>query len=160
MKAASERVARALRAEGIDPEILEFGQSTRTAEEAARAIGTGVGQIVKSLVFTANGEPLLALLSGCNRASLQRLSAAVGAAIQHADAATVRAATGYAIGGVPPVGHETPLLVLMDEDLLGYDRVYAAAGTPNSVFPIDPRELARITAARVVAPKDTGTEGG
>lgn len=155
MKAASERVARALQAVGIEVEIVEFAQSTRTAEEAAQAIGTEVGQIVKSLVFAADGEPLLALVSGSNRASLPLLASVVGAAIGRADAAMVRAATGYAIGGVPPVGLATIIPVLMDEDLLGYDVVYAAAGTPNSVFPIDPRALARITAARVVGLKDT-----
>ena len=90
MKAASVRVAEALRALGIEPEIVEFAQSTRTAEEAALAIGTSVGQIVKSLLFTAAGEPLLVLVSGCNRASLPQLTEAVGAPIERADAATVR----------------------------------------------------------------------
>ena len=160
MKAASERVAQALRALGIEPEIVEFAQSTRTADEAARAVGTELGQIVKSLVFTAGGQPLLALVSGANRASPSLLSAAAGATIERADAATVRAATGYAIGGVAPVGHPTAIAVFLDEDLLRYDVVYAAAGTPNSVFPIDPRDLARITSARVVALKDTGAELG
>lgn len=155
MKAASVRVAEALRAVGIEPEIVEFAQSTRTAEEAALAIGTRVGQIVKSLLFTAAGEPLLVLVSGCNRASMPQLSEAVGAPIERADAATVRATTGYAIGGVPPVGLAIPVPILMDEDLLGYAVVYAAAGTPNSVFAIAPRELARVTGARVVALKET-----
>ena len=160
MKAASVRVAEALRVLGIEPEIVEFAQSTRTAEEAALAIGTSVCQIVKSLLFTAAGEPLLVLVSGCNRASLTRLSEAVGLPIARADAATVRAATGYAIGGVPPVGHATAIPVLMDEDLLGYAVVYAAAGTPNSVFPIAPRELARVTAARLAALKETSGGDG
>ena len=150
MKAAVERVIAALRAAGVDAAITEFGQSTRTAEEAAAAVGATVGQIVKSLVFLAGEAPVLALVSGANRADTERLAAVAGAPIRRADADAVRAATGYAIGGVPPIGHATPLRTFIDADLLRYDTVWAAAGTPNAVFPIRPAELERITGAQVV----------
>ena len=154
MKAAVQRVYDALLARGVDPRIVEFSESTRTAEEAARAIGTTVERIVKSLVFAAADQPVLALVSGGNRVAVARLAEALGAPVRRADAELVRAATGFAIGGVPPLGHATELTVLLDEDLLAYDLVYAAAGTPNTVFPITPDELLRVTGARVVALKE------
>ena len=157
MKAAVQRVETALRALGIAPRIVEFADSTRTAEEAARAIGTEVPRIVKSLVFLAAEDPVLALVSGCNRVSLDKLAAALAAPVRRADAATVRAYTGYAIGGVPPVGHANPLPVLLDRDLLIYDLVYAAAGTPNAIFPITPANLLRITGARPIDLRDEET---
>ncbi|MGH2347467.1 MAG: YbaK/EbsC family protein, partial [Chloroflexota bacterium] len=126
------------------------------AEEAARAIGTTVERIVKSLVFASADQPVLALVSGGNRVAIARLAEALGAPVRRADAEMVRAATGFAIGGVPPLGHATELTVLLDEDLLAYDLVYAAAGTPNTVFPITPDELLRVTGARVVALKERG----
>lgn len=154
LKPASQRVADALRAAGILAQIVEFADSTRTADEAARAIGTTVERIVKSLVFTADGAPLLALVSGVNRVDLERLAAALGGNIRRADAATVREATGFAIGGVPPLAHARPMPVLIDRDLLQYDLVYAAAGTPHAVFPITPDQLVRITGARIVDMKE------
>lgn len=156
MKAAVQRVYDALLARGVEPRIVEFSESTRTAEEAARAIGTTVERIVKSLVFAAADQPVLALVSGGNRVAVARLADALGVPVRRADAEMVRAATGFAIGGVPPLGHATELTVLLDEDLLGYDLVYAAAGTPNTVFPITPNELLRVTGARVVALKERG----
>ncbi len=150
MKAAVERVVAALREAGLETAVTEFAESTRTAEEAAAAVGTTVGQIVKSLVFLAGGRPVLALVSGANRLDTAKLAAVAGAPIRRADAETVRAVTGYAIGGVPPMGHATPLPTYLDADLLGYDTVWAAAGTPNAVFPITPMDLERVTGARVV----------
>src|SRR6185437_15124919 len=150
MKAAVQRVYDALLARGVNPRIVEFSESTRTAEEAARAIGTTVERLVRSLVFASTDQPILALVSGGNRVATARLAEALGAPVRRADAELVRAATGFAIGGVPPLGHATELTVLLDEDLLGYDLVYAAAGTPNTVFPITPEELLRVTGARVV----------
>ncbi|HET6947641.1 MAG TPA: YbaK/EbsC family protein [bacterium] len=148
MPSAAERVGEALRGLGIVPEIQEFPQGTRTAEDAAAAVGTTVGQIVKSLVFLADGKPLLVLASGANRVDLIKLAAAVGAhTVRRADADTVRRVTGFSIGGVPPVGHETALPVVIDRDLLRYDVVYAAAGTPRAVFAITPGRLAEITRA-------------
>ncbi|HEY8285491.1 MAG TPA: YbaK/EbsC family protein [Chloroflexota bacterium] len=156
MKAAVQRVHDALLARGVEPRIVEFSESTRTAEEAALAIGTTVERIVKSLVFASDDQPILALVSGGNRVATARLAEALGAPVRRADAEMVRAATGFAIGGVPPLGHATELTVVLDEDLLGYDLVYAAAGTPNTVFPITPEELLRVTRARVVTLKERG----
>jgi prolyl-tRNA editing enzyme YbaK/EbsC (Cys-tRNA(Pro) deacylase) len=150
MKASVARVQDALRAAGVPAEIVEFPQSTRTAAEAAAAVGAQVGQIVKSLVFLAGGRPLLVLVSGAHRADNAKLECAAGAAIQRADADTVRASTGFAIGGVPPVGHSAALATYLDRDLLQYPTVWAAAGTPNAVFAITPGELLRITGAHVV----------
>jgi prolyl-tRNA editing enzyme YbaK/EbsC (Cys-tRNA(Pro) deacylase) len=146
----TERVRAALAADGLSPEILEFPQGTRTAVDAARAIGTTVGQIVKSLVFLADGRPVLALVSGAVRvdeAKLARLAAA--RRVEKASADATRAATGFAIGGVPPVGHAAPLPVFLDETLLAYDVVYAAAGTPRAIFAIAPAALVRVTRASV-----------
>ena len=113
----------------------EFPEVTRTAQDAAAAIGCTVGQIVKSLVFVRGDDPVLVLCSGANTVDAGRLGLA------KADADTVRRATGFAIGGVPPYGHPAPLETLVDEDLLGYDEVWAAAGTPRSVFPLTPAQL-------------------
>ncbi|MDR7481500.1 MAG: YbaK/EbsC family protein [Armatimonadota bacterium] len=149
---ASERVAAALRAAGIAATIREFPQGTRTAQDAAAAIGTSVAKIVKSLVFLADGRGVLVLASGANRVDPGRVARALGAArVERADADRVRALTGFAIGGVPPLGHATPLEVLIDEDLLAYDVVYAAAGTPTAVFAVAPADLVRATGGRVVA---------
>lgn len=145
MKPAVQRVMMALGDAGIETTPMEFAESTRTAEDAARAIGVEVGQIVKSLLFMRGDEPVLALVSGSNRASLPKLESALGGSVRRADAETVRSATGYAIGGVPPLGHPAPLRTLVDADLLHYDTVYAAAGTPNSIFPVAPSELVRST---------------
>ena len=150
MKQSVQRVVDALHAAGIDAEIVKLSDSTRTAEEAAAAIGTSVPKIVKSLVFLADGAPIIALVSGSNRLDTDRLGAALGRTISRADAATVRAATGFAIGGVPPLGHTTELDVLIDRDLLQYDVVWAAAGTPHAVFPIAPDALVSATNGRVI----------
>ena len=132
-------------------QILEFPQGTRTARDAASAVGTTVTQIVKSLVFLADGRPVLVLGSGANRVDETKLAAAAGATrVEKADAGVVRDVTGFAIGGVPPVGHLRRLPVYIDRDLMTFDVVYASAGTPNTVFPIAPRLLERLTAAAVV----------
>jgi prolyl-tRNA editing enzyme YbaK/EbsC (Cys-tRNA(Pro) deacylase) len=154
LKDASLRVARALEELGLQVDIVQFPDSTRTAQEAASAVGTTVGQIVKSLVFVADGEPILLLVSGSNRVDPDKVSRVLGKQIERADAETVRLATGFAIGGVPPVGHRRRLLTLIDRDLLDYERVWAAAGTPNAVFAIDPRDLVRATGGQVVDLKE------
>jgi prolyl-tRNA editing enzyme YbaK/EbsC (Cys-tRNA(Pro) deacylase) len=150
VKQSVQRVIDALRAAGLDVEIRELSASTRTAEEAAAAVGTTVPRIVKSLVFLADDAPIVALVSGSNRLDTDRLGAALGRTIARADAATVRAATGFAIGGVPPLGHVTPLEIVVDRDLLQYDEVWAAAGTPHAVFPIAPDALVGATGGRVI----------
>lgn len=151
MHPSAERVAAVLRTLGVETQVIEFPQTTRTAHDAAVAIGTTVGQIVKSLVFLADQEPVLALVSGANRVDVGKLQTLRGAAhVDRADADTVRQVTGYAIGGVPPVGHARPLAVLMDRDLLHYATVYAAAGTPHAVFAVAPERLLQITGAAAV----------
>jgi len=151
MSSTTDRVASALRAKGVAVQILEFPQGTRTARDAASAVGTTVTQIVKSLVFLADGRPVLVLGSGANRVDETKLAAAAGATrVEKADAGVVRDVTGFAIGGVPPVGHLRRLPVYIDRDLMTFDVVYASAGTPNTVFPIAPRLLERLTAAAVV----------
>jgi prolyl-tRNA editing enzyme YbaK/EbsC (Cys-tRNA(Pro) deacylase) len=136
---------------GLELEIRRFPEGTKTALDAARAVDAEVGQIVKSLVFIADGEPLLALTSGANRADVRKLAAAVGAGeVRRADADEARAATGFAIGGTPPFGFPGPVRVLMDPDLLAFDEVWAAAGTPDAVFPIAPEALRQAAGAEVV----------
>jgi prolyl-tRNA editing enzyme YbaK/EbsC (Cys-tRNA(Pro) deacylase) len=130
--------------------IREFPQGTRTADDAARAVGCDVGQIVKSLVFVAAGRPVVALVSGANRVDLRRLGAVAGEPVTKADAQAARAATGYAIGGVPPFGHATGVPVFMDRDLLAHGQVWAAAGRPDSVFEIAPERLRELSCATVV----------
>src|ERR1700687_3833396 len=151
---APERVQAALSAAGVTGRIEEFPSSTRTAQDAAAAVGTSVEQIVKSLVFLAGDTPVLALLSGANRLDPARLTEITGLLIGKADADAVRVATGYAIGGVPPIGFPAPIPTFIDRDLLQYDIVWAAAGTPRHVFPIAPDELVRITGGTVAGLKD------
>jgi len=130
--------------------VREFPEGTRTAVDAARAVGCQLGQIVKSLVFVAGGRPVVALVSGVNRLDERRLSAVAGSPVLKADAETARTATGYAIGGVPPFGHATEVPVFMDRDLLGFEVVWAAAGRPDSVFEIAPDRLRELSNATVV----------
>jgi prolyl-tRNA editing enzyme YbaK/EbsC (Cys-tRNA(Pro) deacylase) len=129
--------------------VMEFPAGTRTATDAARAVGCEVGQIVKSLVFIAGGRPVVTLVSGANRIDERRLAAVAGEPVAKADAETARAATGYSIGGVPPFGHATEVPVYMDRDLLAYPMVWAAAGRPDSVFEIAPERLRELSHAEV-----------
>lgn len=145
-----EDVVRACAARGLAVRVSRFSEGTRTAADAARALGCEVGQIVKSLVFAADGEPLLACVSGANRADEGLLARAVGArAVRKATAEEVRAWTGYSIGGVPPAGHAQPLRCVIDQALLGHDTVWAAAGAPDAVFPLPPGALVALTGGRV-----------
>ena|SRR5690349_1578759 len=150
---SSRRVRDALVALGLPADIHRLADSTRTAPEAAAAVGCELGAIVKSLVFRGaeSGDAVLVLVSGDNRAVESRVAEELGEPVGRADADFVRAATGYAIGGVPPVGHPEPVRALFDEDLLRFDEVWAAAGTPRAVFPVSPRALAQATGGPVVA---------
>jgi prolyl-tRNA editing enzyme YbaK/EbsC (Cys-tRNA(Pro) deacylase) len=145
----AQRVQTALRERGSAAQVIQVPDSTRTAVEAAAALGTTVAQIVKSLVFVANDQPVLVLTSGSERVSTEKVRAIVGAKVTRPDAEAVRRLTGYAIGGIPPLAHDTPARVLMDPHLLDYDIVWAAAGTPHAVFGIAPQELQRITGAEL-----------
>jgi len=151
LPAAVERVLAAARALGLAVRLQQHEAPTRTAEEAAAACGCGVAQIVKSLVFRGRetGTPVLLLVSGANRVDEAGVAVHVGEALERPNAAYVRDVTGYAIGGIPPFGHATALKTFVDEDLLAFAEVWAAAGTPNAVFAADPRRLVEATRASV-----------
>jgi prolyl-tRNA editing enzyme YbaK/EbsC (Cys-tRNA(Pro) deacylase) len=160
MSDAADRFSDAAAAAGLAPDVRRFPEGTRTADDAARAIGCDVGQIVKSLVFLAGDEPVLALTSGRNRVDTAKLAALCGSPdARKATADEVRAATGYAIGGTPPFGHPTRLRCFADPDLIGFDMVWAAAGTPESVFPIRPEALMRVAGAQVAPFTETRPAG-
>ena len=134
---------------GIEIRVETFPEGTRTAADAARAVGCEVAQIVKSLVFLADESPVVALISGANRADPAKLAAALDAeAVRRADGDEARAATGFPIGGIPPFGHERPLSVLVDRDLLAHEELWAAAGLPDAVFRIGPDDLLRASGGR------------
>jgi len=158
VNASVRKVQAALATFGLFPEIVEFPQGTRTAAEAAAAIGCRVEQIVKSLVFrgAASGAFVLVLAGGANRVDEKKVAAHLGEKIEKADAAFVREQTGFAIGGVPPVGHLERPVTLIDEDLLGPDELWAAAGTPNTVFRLSPADLVRMAGGAVVAVRKPG----
>lgn len=141
------RTAQLLRDAGIDGTVVEFEQPTRTSAEAAAAIGCSVGEIAKSIVFrgTASGQAVVVVASGHNRVSETKVAAKVGEPLARADADFVRASTGYVIGGVAPIGYSQPVKLLLDEDLRTFQTIWAAAGTPFSVFPIKPDQLRSLT---------------
>lgn len=152
MHPSAQRVQSALQELGFSGQVLELEDSTRTAVEAAQAVGCEVGQIVKSLVFRLDpaGETVLILVSGPNRVHEKHLGRLLGGSLLRPDADYVREATGYAIGGIPPIGHKTTLKTYIDEDLLKFETVWAAAGTPNAVFQITPQDLVKISGGQVV----------
>ena len=144
-----ERVRNALKAAGLECDIVETPDSARTAVEAAAAVGASVGQIVKSLVFMCDDQPVLALVAGDNRLDEELLGALAGGRIGRADAARVREHTGFAIGGVAPLGSLAPLPVFCDVDLLQHEHVWASAGAPHAVFRVEPQALVAATGAHV-----------
>jgi prolyl-tRNA editing enzyme YbaK/EbsC (Cys-tRNA(Pro) deacylase) len=150
---SAAKVQRAADALGLGVTVREMAATTRTAEEAAVACGVGVGQIVKSLLFAGgeSGKPYLLLVSGANRVNEQGVASHLGEKLKRLDADKVRAITGFAIGGIPPFGHENPIATYIDRDLLQYDVVWAAAGTPRAVFPVDPRHLQEATGATAIS---------
>lgn len=155
MHPQAQKVQEALRAAGCQSTVQELPDSTRTAVEAAQACGCSVGQIVKSLIFVLDppGKPILALVSGTNRVNEAGFGQRLGGKLGKASADQVLQATGFVIGGVPPLGHASPLATYLDEGLLQYEVVGAAAGTPHAVFPIAPQELLRVTGAMTVQVK-------
>lgn len=148
-----KKVQQTLKSLGFSDEIVVFPDSTRTANEAAQAVGCSLGQIVKSLVFRGaqSHKPVLALVSGANRVNEKRLGLLLGEEIEKADADFVRHHTGFAVGGVPPVGHVERLATFIDRDLLQYDEIWASAGSPHTVFRLTPGDLQRMTGGEVVA---------
>jgi prolyl-tRNA editing enzyme YbaK/EbsC (Cys-tRNA(Pro) deacylase) len=146
------RTAELLRKAGIATRVVEFEQPTRTSAEAAAAIGCAVAEIAKSIVFRGrtSGLAIVVVASGDNRVSEAKVAATLGEPLARADADFVRSATGYAIGGVAPIGHTRPVKLLLDEDLRKFETIWAAAGTPFSVFALTPEELCRLTGANWV----------
>jgi prolyl-tRNA editing enzyme YbaK/EbsC (Cys-tRNA(Pro) deacylase) len=135
---------------GLEVQLTEHTQTTRTADEAAKACGCAVGQIVKSLVFKGrtSGKPYMLLVSGDNRVNQKDVAAQIGEPLDRPDADYVRDLTGFAIGGIPPLGHDTAMATFMDEDLFRFAAIWAAAGSPNAVFPTSPAELEKACAAK------------
>jgi prolyl-tRNA editing enzyme YbaK/EbsC (Cys-tRNA(Pro) deacylase) len=152
---SAQKVQDALDLHGIQLEVMELPASTRSAAEAAAAIDCHVEQIAKSLVFKTknSNRPILVIASGPNRVNEERLALLAAEQVGKADADFVRETTGFAIGGVPPVGHSSPLTTFIDEDLLQFGEIWAAAGTPNAVFRLTPGELVRITNGRATSIK-------
>ena len=150
LSTSAQRVQDALAAAGIATAVIEYATSARTSAEAAAVLGCSVGEIAKSLVFRlADGGAVLVSASGANRVDESKIAALLGQAPGKADAAFVREMTGYAIGGIPPLAHANPLTTVVDRDLLRYDVVHAAGGTPHAMFPIRPADLVRVAGGRV-----------
>lgn len=147
---AVERFVAAAKAQGLDPQVQVFPKDTRTAVQAAEALGCELGQIVKSLIFKADDELVLVLTSGSNRVDEKRVAPLFDVTkLGKADADGARAATGFAIGGIPPFGHPTPLRAVVDEDLTNFKEIWAAAGAPDSVFALTPAQLIDLSGATV-----------
>ena len=151
----AQKIQDALRALGYDYTVIEHAESTRTAQEAAERAGCELGQIVKSLIFRGktSGKPILVLTSGANRVDEKRIAAYADEPIARADADFVRAATGFAIGGVPPIGHTQKMETYLDEDFLQHQTIWAAAGTPNAIFELRTEDLQRMTGGKVARVK-------
>ena len=152
LSASAQRVQEALEAKGVTLKVMELPGSTRTAQEAAHAAGCEIGQIVKSLVFKGgkSGGAVLVLTSGSNRVDESRVSEELGEPLGLADADFVRETTGFSIGGVPPVGHRSSISTFIDEDLMEYEFIWAAAGTPRAIFKLTPDELVHITGGKII----------
>jgi prolyl-tRNA editing enzyme YbaK/EbsC (Cys-tRNA(Pro) deacylase) len=152
---SAKKVQDLLLSRGFSCTVIEFAESTRTAQEAAERAGCTLGQITKSLIFKGqkSGKPILVLTSGANRVDEKRISEYAGESIRRAEAEFVRAVTGFAIGGVPPLGHAQQMETYLDEDLLEYATIWAAAGTPNAIFELTPGDLQKMTGGKVVRVK-------
>jgi prolyl-tRNA editing enzyme YbaK/EbsC (Cys-tRNA(Pro) deacylase) len=153
LSSSAQKVQDALNAQGVSLQVVELPASTRTAVEAAAAVGCQVGQIVKSLIFKGkrSERPILVVASGTNRVDEKKIEALIGEPLGKANADFVRQRTGFVIGGVPPVGHTEHLLTFVDQDLLQYAEIWAAARTPNAVFRLTPGDLVKITAGQIAA---------
>jgi len=155
LSSSAKKVQEVLKVLGLELQVVELQETTRTSADAARAVGCEVGQIAKSLVFRGQRtqRPILVIASGSNRVNEKRVGELISEPLGKANADFVRQKTGFVIGGVPPVGHAEKLEVFIDEDLLRYSEIWAAAGTPNAVFRLTPSDLVRITEGRVIGIK-------
>ena len=150
LSSSAQRVQDALAAAGVSTRIVEYDVPARTSAEAAAVLGCAVGQIAKSLIFrAASGSPVLVIASGAHRVDEAKVAALAGEPIGKADADFVRAVTGYAIGGIPPLAHAQALRTFVDRNLMQYETVYAAGGTPHAMFPIAPAELVRVAVGAI-----------
>ncbi len=151
-ESSSQRVEQILQERNLKTEVIEFKELTRTAQEAATAIGCEIGRIAKTLIFKGKitGQPICIIASGLNRIDEKKVEQYIGEGIEKADAAYVLKETTFAIGGVAPIGFEFPIKPLIDEDLMGYKELWAAAGTPHAVFRLSPEDLLRITQGKIV----------
>ena len=152
---SAQKIQALLNSLGYNYTVIEHAESTRTAQEAADRAGCELGQIVKSLIFRGktSGKPILVLTSGANRVDEKRISEYAGESISRADADFVRTVTGYAIGGVPPIGHNEKMETYLDEDFLQYKMVWAAAGTPNAIFELTIDDLQKMTEGKITQVK-------
>jgi prolyl-tRNA editing enzyme YbaK/EbsC (Cys-tRNA(Pro) deacylase) len=155
LSSTAQRVQDLLTAGGFDCRVIEYAESTRTSQEAADRAGCTLGQITKSMIFRGktSNKPILVLTSGANRVDEKRISEYAGEPVGRADADFVRRATGFAIGGVAPIGHTQPMETYLDEDLLQFGTIWAAAGTPNAIFELSPADLQKMTGGRPVRVK-------
>jgi prolyl-tRNA editing enzyme YbaK/EbsC (Cys-tRNA(Pro) deacylase) len=155
LSSSAQKIQNLLNELGYSYTVVEHAESTRTAQEAADRAGCTLGQIVKSLIFRGktSSKPILVLTSGANRVDEKRISQYAGEPIARADADFVRAVTGFAIGGVPPIGHNQPMETYLDEDFLAYQTIWAAAGTPNAIFELHTADLQKMTGGRIVQVK-------
>ena len=155
LKSSAQRVQEALQGYGLSCEVVQMQDTTRSAEDAARAVGCEVGQIVKSLIFEGkqSHQPILVVTSGANRVNEKTIGQKLAESIKMANPEFVREMTGFAIGGVPPIGHRHALKIFIDEDLLQYEEIWAAAGTPHAVFKLTPEDLKTITHGEVISVK-------
>lgn len=145
-----QKIEKILKNLGVNTKVKIFQKGTKTSQEAADQIGVKIGQIAKSLVFIAGQRPILVIASGQNRVSEEKLVQITGSLVKLATPEQVKQLTGFVVGGVPPVGHKTKLTTFIDQDLLTYSLVWAAGGTPQTVFPIKPEKLVKITRGRIV----------
>jgi prolyl-tRNA editing enzyme YbaK/EbsC (Cys-tRNA(Pro) deacylase) len=152
---SAQKIQNLLNSLGYNYTVIEHAESTRTAQEAADRAGCELGQIVKSLIFRGktSGKPILVLTSGSNRVDEKRISGYAGETISRADADFVRSVTGFAIGGVPPIGHAEKMETYLDEDFLLYQTIWAAAGTPNAIFELKTEDLQKMTDGKIVQVK-------
>jgi prolyl-tRNA editing enzyme YbaK/EbsC (Cys-tRNA(Pro) deacylase) len=155
LRSSAQKVQEVLKVLGLELQVVELQETTRTSADAARAVGCEVGQIAKSLVFRGQRtqRPILVIASGSNRVNEKKVGELISEPLGKADADFVRQKTGFVIGGVPPVGHAEKLEVFIDDDLLQYSEIWAAAGTPNAVFRLTPSDLVRMTEGRVISIK-------
>jgi len=155
LKKSAEKVQSVLNEFGFELNVIELSDSTRTAQEAANTIGCTVSQIAKSLIFQGKTtkNPILIIASGTNRINEKAIKEYIGEKLGKADADFVLEHTGFAIGGIPPIGHKNPIATFIDEDLMQYEEIWAAAGTPNAVFKLTPKILAEITKGNIICVK-------